>query len=495
MPKNMIYSLIFNSDLSTNSFYGNEIDRSVILSLIEEKNAEKIGISRGDLLILSTYSKLSQIKVNKNQQSYAKKPDIDLLKHAISELYHSITESFHWIIDDFDSFTLIKDNHYINTVCNLNHDQIEKLNEKLKPIKSYIGFFELDLGNPIHMDLFYGALIKDIILNDNKIYYKSYNADPKVIEPTWAKSHGIKYFPIEESEFSEIFPCKFKLKKLSNRGSKFKKILDQFDTPFTFLIKTLASHLLSNQSKQIDFTFNNDEKFTFDKIIIPSKKIEGYSLNPEHKDGKNKAIVFEKTLGIKKENADFLISQIKEGILKETPEKVKITVHGIKYDVNMQIQGKNKKNLTIRTAWIIDQNKNIKLTTAYILDKNKQENKTINDIHYIEKNEKDYFKKVFNQAEAEATKISNKHIITPLYLQGTKEPILDGLCGSGYLKFDKRTVFYKWLIKNKKIKNDESEYHPPLQTQSFELNEVYIETMYKIFQLNNIKCKIHKYYS
>jgi hypothetical protein len=168
--------------------------------------------------------------------------------------------------------------------------------------------------------------------------------DPKAIEPTWAKSYKINYFPIEEFEFAEVFPCKIRLEKLSIRGTKFQRILDQFDTPFTFLINTIANHLLSNESEQLDFTFNNDEKFTFDKIIVPPQKIKGYVLNNEHEKGKNKAIVFEKKLGIRKENADFLISQIKEGILKEPPETVKITVHGIQYDVNMQILGKNKDN-------------------------------------------------------------------------------------------------------------------------------------------------------
>lgn len=117
---------------------------------------------------------------------------------------------------------------------------------------------------------------------------------------------------------------------------------------------------MENIKDIIDFSFNNDEEFTFDKIIISREKIEQYALNNYHSTGKNKAIIFNQKLGIKKEN------------------------------------------LTICSAWIIDQEKYIMLTTAYVLEKNKQKNKKLNEIYYIDPKEKYYYSKIFNLAEQEA---------------------------------------------------------------------------------------------
>lgn len=52
-----------------------------------------------------------------------------------------------------------------------------------------------------------------------------------------------------------------------------------------------------------------------DKAIIKTEKITDYVLNFEHFEGKNKARVFASALGLRKENADYLIDFIHKAIL------------------------------------------------------------------------------------------------------------------------------------------------------------------------------------
>lgn len=138
----------------------------------------------------------------------------------ISELYYSIKKSIYWIKDGFEVFSLVKNNYYINAIYNISDDQILDLNNKLKSINSYMGFFKLDQDNSLHIDLFYNKLIKDRFIYKNKFYYKSYHNDPKACEPLWAKSYKINYSAIDELEFDEYFPRTLEVKVISDQGKK-----------------------------------------------------------------------------------------------------------------------------------------------------------------------------------------------------------------------------------------------------------------------------------
>ena len=51
------------------------------------------------------------------------------------------------------------------------------------------------------------------------------------------------------------------------------------------------------------------------KAIIKEEKITEYVLNFDHFDGTTKARVFSSVLGLKKENADYLINDIRAALL------------------------------------------------------------------------------------------------------------------------------------------------------------------------------------
>lgn len=86
-----------------------------------------------------------------------------------------------------------------------------------------------------------------------------------------------------------------------------------------------------------------------------------------HFEGKNKARVFASVLGLKKENADFLINAIKKAILLNDAVKLSESAFGIKYSVDFDLIFE-EKIARVRTGWLIEEGNNIpRLITCFIL--------------------------------------------------------------------------------------------------------------------------------
>ncbi len=85
----------------------------------------------------------------------------------------------------------------------------------------------------------------------------------------------------------------------------------------------------------------------------------------EHFEGKNQARVFEAIFGLRKLNADDLITAIKKAILK--CEAVKQSQSdGTKYTVDFECAF-NHKTAVIRTGWIVETKENLpRLITCYV---------------------------------------------------------------------------------------------------------------------------------
>lgn len=103
------------------------------------------------------------------------------------------------------------------------------------------------------------------------------------------------------------------------------------------------------------------------RAIIKEEKITDYVLNFDHFEGKNKARIFSSVLGLKKENADYLINAIRDAILINDAVKQSESTFGIKYTVDFDLLFK-KKIARVRTGWLIEKDKNIpRLITCFIL--------------------------------------------------------------------------------------------------------------------------------
>lgn len=100
--------------------------------------------------------------------------------------------------------------------------------------------------------------------------------------------------------------------------------------------------------------------------VIDIEKLVAYSLNTEHPEGKHKALIFKKVLGIAVEDADWLKSTILEKLASHESITREETKFGKKFVVDIEIQ-KAERTANVRTAWIVEHDSTVpRLVTRYI---------------------------------------------------------------------------------------------------------------------------------
>ena len=91
----------------------------------------------------------------------------------------------------------------------------------------------------------------------------------------------------------------------------------------------------------------------YQNAVIPSNKLERYSLEPMHPRGKHKAIVFKSALGFDQSNW----ATLKQSIFDELPyhqaTATKEDSWGKRYKVVLPIRGPNGNTTDVVVAWII----------------------------------------------------------------------------------------------------------------------------------------------
>ncbi len=116
---------------------------------------------------------------------------------------------------------------------------------------------------------------------------------------------------------------------------------------------------------------NHEALPQYDKAVIPTRKIEGYALNPEHESGRNKARVFQSVLGINQTNSDLLVEEIRRQLPLSRAVEGDASNHGRRFVVDMLIAGPGGTG-TVRTAWLIEEHGGApRLSSAYVVKKRK----------------------------------------------------------------------------------------------------------------------------
>jgi hypothetical protein len=120
-----------------------------------------------------------------------------------------------------------------------------------------------------------------------------------------------------------------------------------------------------------------------ENAVVDIANLRDYSLNPNHPEGKHKARVFQRKVGIRREHAERLRQVISEAILTKDAIKQKSTVYGRRYiDVRVStIEGEGvlltegvlQSRALVRTAWMIRNDENFpRLTSCYVLPLTKE---------------------------------------------------------------------------------------------------------------------------
>ena len=101
-------------------------------------------------------------------------------------------------------------------------------------------------------------------------------------------------------------------------------------------------------------------------LVIKRDKLEGYSLNTEHDEGKHKAILWRSALGFTVEDIDCIIYEIRRLVPFYKAYPSGDSGHGMRYAVYIIMTGKDGRAAKVRTAWIDCKIKNeTRLITAF----------------------------------------------------------------------------------------------------------------------------------
>lgn len=102
------------------------------------------------------------------------------------------------------------------------------------------------------------------------------------------------------------------------------------------------------------------------EAVIPTEKLVGYALNPEHPRGRHKARVFAPALGIRRTDWRYLHEQLIVGVVDAPVRGTRITPFGVLYDVVVLVDGLNGATSPVATIWLIEGEQPPRLVTAWV---------------------------------------------------------------------------------------------------------------------------------
>jgi hypothetical protein len=102
------------------------------------------------------------------------------------------------------------------------------------------------------------------------------------------------------------------------------------------------------------------------RAVIPTEKLVGYALDPEHPHGRHKARVFASALAIRQADWRYLHDQLAAGIIDAPARGTRITPFGVLYDVVVLIDGLNGATLPVATVWIVQGNRPPRLVSTWV---------------------------------------------------------------------------------------------------------------------------------
>lgn len=498
----MIAFLFDSDDESLSSFYGLDCIRP-ILEYLESKNLVlETHILRGDLLPHMVCQKVNNLKKDEKYFTTELGFDHNFYKLIIAEFVDSISGV--WNTLDTHKFLDKIGNGIVYTIAfdKLDREIAEEIDAFLKLEVFYLGMLEVDAGNPLHYQLF-SMLVDGLYYKNDQLHYLVRLGEDIETVKDLADNYKInKNVKILETNNYDFY--KLKVEELSERGQiSLYRIKNKSNTHH---YEKIADNLISNQDihKNFSFVVENDEKIQFH---CEENKLRKYLLNIDHKNGASKAKFFIELLDIKNEDWAYLADQINNAMRFATIKDTTFTQHGMKYEANIKIIGRNLKEAILTTAWIIDSFRVPRLVTAYPGDKNDRsafdDIETINRICEQGLKDDERFERIYNLAHFAGLKAIENLIPTPMFLDGYS-PVFQGMCGFAWVHIlSARIPFVKWLKKknigrnhhrkgwiiNINVEPNDQQYW---DWQSIEPKEAYAKEFANVLKLNGIECVADK---
>lgn len=490
------FVFLFDADNDAfGGYYGTPCGEMLFGAVLSRQQPICARVYSGDMVLAQHCQQITAVKKTSEHNSAALCMDGDLYISLLTELVSSIKERENLIAIPDIASTIGRHNIFLITLSSITNAAWREICQKLKGSTGFVASFQLDMGNPLHTDLFIRYLIPHGFLYGNELFlmHHPFQSDEEQL-PFWLLDQPkIQVRFIDVDEFEKLCPQMPNEENLSTAGMRYMELIEKKGEPN--LYQRLAIALLHNDDiTNCDFSITGP--FSWEQINIPESKLVKYALNTEHEgSGKSKAKLFQQLLNITKDDWRYLAAQIENAIECGALQNVRQTEHGVQFHIDIPIKGLNDASRIVRTAWIIRQPQQCSLVTAYILDKSQQEETAGAQPLIVRDSDPKLFCSVlYGYASGAAEQAAKKCIPTPMYIHGYEEPILEGAAGFAWIVIhDARKRFPRWL---KKQQIGRLGYYGGWNIyargcdQSFDRAKAYADAFARVLRQNGIECHV-----
>lgn len=490
------YAFLFDADNDAfGGYYGAPCGEMLFRAVLSLQQPVCTRLFSGDLALAQHCQQIAAVKKSSTHNSHTLRVNNDLYISVLTELVGSINERDNLIAVPNIATTLGKHNIFLITLCNITDVAWRAICQNIKGATGFVASFQLDMGNPLHTDLFIQSLIPHGFLHGNELHLLQQPfEDPEDLIPLWIQDQpDIQVCFMDIEEFEKNCPRMPKEEDLSSAGVRYMELAEKKGEPN--LYQRLAYALLHNEDI-VDCDFSIAGPFSWEQVNIPENKLTKYALNTGHEgSGKGKAKLFQQLLNITKEDWRYLAAQIENAIECGVLQNVRQTEYGVQFHIDIAIKGINDVSKIVRTAWIIKQPQQCSLTTAYILDKSQQKETEGKKPLIVQDADPDLFCAVlYGYASSAGERAAKNCIPTPMYVYGYDEPILDGAAGFAWVVIhDARKRFPRWLKKHQigyLGYNGGRIVHAEGCGQSYDRAKAYANAFARVLRQNGIDCTV-----
>ncbi len=348
-----------------------------------------------------------------------------------------------WPKVDSEHLPIILLTHNIEcvTISDLDESTGEMLHQALG-VPGYLGCFEVDLGNPVLLQLVFKLLPP---------YYRYVARKLQVLHSPWEDDcHGAEWaegLSLESVEISREPPTVIETHGLSEHGKRSLKLISERAqaTHSELVLSALLDQWHSSASPndvEEEVRFRSAEKGV---PIADVRKLRDYALNEEHPVGKHKARLFRELLAVTKDDWRFVAEQLVAGLQRSLIERPRKSEHGLQYQVDVPVQGRNGVTKLVTSAWIIRSGEPPQLTTAFIAKLSETSRRSVVSDHLAFR--RDDWQSIFEKAHAAASGAASDWTPTPMFIGDSI--VAEGECGSAWVIIkDGRSQFARWLRKS-----------------------------------------------
>ena len=193
-----VYVYLFNADeIGENYGY---VCNKMLFDFILKMDSVYTRIYSGDILLYNLCEQISEVKRIGDRTSISKITNKELYVTLLTELVQSIKNGYNTISEENLYKLFARNNMYSVILTNYQFDSCENIDRLLKKSSGYVGAFELDMGNPLHIILFLELMIYNGFLKQNELYLEEQYGQGEEIIPEWAMNSSMINVNVVSSE-------------------------------------------------------------------------------------------------------------------------------------------------------------------------------------------------------------------------------------------------------------------------------------------------------